>query len=310
VLCLVGALGAYGAVALAGRSGSGVSECSDRTVPVAASSSVAELTSIVVGSGLQSLARAGTADVQGLQDPGSAWSDAFPSTPFRELRPSAVVSAGYEIRWWGADEDHQAVDVFLFHGAGDARRFVHAAASPRCRRQALAYRLSQPVAARALIWTNPDGAREADVFFSRGSRAYRVVDVLLPTYLDGPFRFDNRELIGAPQLLACQLTQADCAHPLLRSVLSLSGYDALKLLAAASGQLRFEPEVEAPEIIGRACAAIGQIADPEAAMLYQGCQATLHLLDDAAYSQRCYGARRCQQCDRSRGRQWRSNSHP
>jgi hypothetical protein len=186
--------------------------------------------------------------------------------------------------------------VFLFSRAKDATQYVANAASTQCRPHAEAYRLAQPAGARALIWTNPDWAREADVFFSRGSRAYRLIDVPPSTYLEGPSRLNTQELIGPPQLLACRLAHAGCQPGSTEPVLSASGYDALRLLAEADGQLRFQPSpLRASAVIGRVCVMIERFSDPQARLLYEECQVFLHYLSDGAYAARCVGGGPCQQ---------------
>jgi hypothetical protein len=185
--------------------------------------------------------------------------------------------------------------MFVFRTAADAAQFVRSGASPRCRRRAVAYRVGQPAGARALVWTNPDGAQEADVFFSRGARAYRLVDVLPPTYLQGQFRFDAAEMIALPQALACRLGQARCARPSPRPALSPPGYDALKILDAGASRVGRLPEFEAREVLDRACVTLSGFSDPEARLFYESCQVTLHFLADADYSRRCERGGPCRQ---------------
>jgi hypothetical protein len=295
LLGLLVAVAAYGIPTIIHKaSASNTSGCSTGAVPVTLRSSLTGVESTLAG-GLKSLVRPGSVDVQGLQEPTSAWSDVPPSAPSAASSAPDNVDAGYEIRWWSIEQDHQAVDEFVFGGSREASLYVRQAASVRCRDHAAAYRLAQPAGGRALIWTNPDGVREADVFFSRGSRAYRLVDVPPSTYLEGPLRLDAQELIGPSQSLACRLAHAECERPSTGPALSAAGYDGLRLLAAAEGQLRFEPPERWSTVISRACVIIARFSDPEARLLYETCQAFLHFLTDEAYARRCFGSGPCQQ---------------
>lgn len=139
--------------------------------------SLAQLDTAVATRGLRSLMDGGTADIQGLQEPTAAWSDGDPAdvhSPDPSITPA---DAGFELRWWSRRRDHQAADLFVFPSPDDAARYVSQAASPRCRNGAASYAISQPARGRALVWTNPEGYLQADVFFSRANRAYRIVEV-------------------------------------------------------------------------------------------------------------------------------------
>lgn len=97
----------------------------------------------------------------------------------------------------------QGAGFFVFHSADDAARYVRAAASGRCRKDAVAYLLAQPAGARALAWNNPLGVSQADVFFVRGNVVYRLIDV-------SPDDLGRRELVRVSQWLACQMRDAKC----------------------------------------------------------------------------------------------------
>jgi hypothetical protein len=269
--------------------------CDETSTPTAVRMSLAELQRAVADSGVASLRGGGTRDTQGLQEPSASWSDAFPSSAAARSTASATLDAGYELRWWSNDQDHQAADLFVFSDARDAARYVRQAASIRCRQEAVTYRLAQPAGGHALVWTNPDGAREADVFFARGERAYRLVDVPPPSYLQGAYRLDGQELIALPQLLACRVSQAGCGRPAPRPALSAAAYDALKIFASAYSRIGALPAFETREVMNRACVTVGRISDPEARLFYEDCQVTLHWLADAVYAARCYRSGPCQQ---------------
>lgn len=280
--------------AIRGAHGAGPSTCSHGTAPVTLRMEAQEVTSMVRASRLRWLVGGGAVDVQGFQEPSSTWTDTAPSPPAGDSAHGAI-DAGYEIRWWSPEADHQVADMFVFARSTDATRYVLSAASARCRPEARSYRLSAPSGARALVWTNPDGAREVDVFVARGNHAYRLVDVPPSTYLQGPLRLTTWELLAVPQGLACRLAQVHCRRVSPQLALSGAGYDAMKLLAAAEWLLRFEPGARGSAELGRTCALIGHFSDPESRTLFQWCQVTLHFLDDEAYAARCDGASPCQQ---------------
>lgn len=114
---------------------------------------------------------------QGIVAANSVWSDNSP-TSFRPLNSLvAPQPAGYEMRWWARNRDDIVADVFEFATPSQAKNFFWRAASPHCRRDGVVHAASFPLQARNLLWVNPDGFIEEDVFFVRGRRVYRVVDV-------------------------------------------------------------------------------------------------------------------------------------
>jgi hypothetical protein len=123
---------------------------------------------------------------------------------------------GYEIRWFSPGRHHQAVDLFVFPDKTDAAEYVRRAASTRCRHDAVAFPLTEPANARALVWHNPDGALEADVLFARSNLAYRVVEVPPDGRTDGSSAGERAAGERAAHVtvaarLACQLSSALCA---------------------------------------------------------------------------------------------------
>lgn len=190
-------------------SGSAAAGCSLPAVPEAVQLTLPRLQRSVAKSGISSLVADGVIDAQGVQDPMAAWSDAPPPNP-AEASGSARVHAGWEIRWWSAQNGHRAVDLFLFPSPADAAAYVRLSASARCRHGAVAFAVNQPAGGRALVWTNPEGYLQADVFFSHGDRAYRVVEV--PPGVQGlhPVNVHTRRLVEIPQVIACWLNDASC----------------------------------------------------------------------------------------------------
>ncbi|HLL91936.1 MAG TPA: hypothetical protein VK252_03275 [Solirubrobacteraceae bacterium] len=110
---------------------------------------------------------------EGLAASGFAWSDSEPGKRLA-LPPNARDPGGYELRWWAANGDDVAADVFLFAGVGQARDFFDRASSARCRPSGTALAASSPPGGRDLAWRNPDGFAQEDVYLLRGRRVYRV----------------------------------------------------------------------------------------------------------------------------------------
>jgi hypothetical protein len=103
-----------------------------------------------------------------------AWSDEEPAPP--AISPSARRPAGYEMRWWAPNGDDVVADVLVFSSQDRARRYLALASSVRCHDHAARGLPVHPPLARNLSWLNPDGALQADVFFARGTRVYRLTD--------------------------------------------------------------------------------------------------------------------------------------
>jgi hypothetical protein len=155
-------------------------------------------------SALDSLTGGGTADTQGWQEPSAAWSDSPPADV--AVGDSAIVDAGYELRWFSA-QGHELAGLFVFASPAAARRYVAKASGVSCHAKAVAYSVPRPRGARALIWTNPVQARQADLFFARGVTVYRLA-VVPPA--GGSAGRDRRDLVHIDQRLACQLGAAGC----------------------------------------------------------------------------------------------------
>jgi hypothetical protein len=66
----------------------------------------------------------------------------------------------------------------VFAGADRARDFYQRAASTPCRSQATVLDAPSPPGGSNLVWRNPDGFAQEDLFLLRGRRVYRVAVVL------------------------------------------------------------------------------------------------------------------------------------
>lgn len=174
--------------------------------------SLADVERAVVISHLSALVGNGSLDVQGLQEPSAAWSDVPPVNKASRDPTLTPADAGYEIRWWSPQQrDHQAADLFVFPSAREAARYVQLAAASRCRQRSATYTVTRPGGARVRIWNNPEDYLQADLFFARGNRAYRVVEVPPDSRGKSPAEIVPRRLISTTQQLACQLKDAECS---------------------------------------------------------------------------------------------------
>jgi hypothetical protein len=145
---------------------------------------------------------------QGVATPRSAWSDNEPGK-HTSLPAGARDPGGYEMRWWSAGNDDVVTDVFVFAGTSQARAFFESASNARCRTASTALAASSPPGGRDLVWRNPDGFAQEDVYLLRGRRVYRVAVVLARSGTTSTaesrktgFSFVNE--------LACALPEAAC----------------------------------------------------------------------------------------------------
>jgi hypothetical protein len=207
---LLALVAGYAIATEAGSSSHGAGPtCKPGMLPTPVNVSPSELAKLVTTSHIGSLVGAGRPDVQGAQDAAAAvWADNPPAVRHAG-GSSGSVPAGYEMRWWSRNGDHQVADVFAFPSSADAARFVERAAEGPCRRA-----VSQRTEARlpgehVLLWRNPLGFLQADVYFSRGKSAYRVTDV---PGQDTSQRsgVDRRRMVAIAQSLACRLVDAGC----------------------------------------------------------------------------------------------------
>lgn len=154
--------------------------------------------------------RGGRLYEQGIVAADYAWSDGEPgkrmSLPLGAHGPDA-----YELRWWAGDGNDVGADVFAFASAGQARDFFERASSADCRPMSAAFNASSPPGARDLVWRNPDGWQQEDVYLLRGPRVYRVAVVLAGAgaRMRSADRTTGFSLVNG---LACALPEAAC-HP-------------------------------------------------------------------------------------------------
>jgi hypothetical protein len=93
----------------------------------------------------------------------------------------------------------------VFASPREAERFVEGAASTVCRGSAFNMTSNVPSGSRVLVWRNPLGVTQADIFFARGRRAYRVTYVLPPAEPE-----DRSNMEAVLQDLSCRLPDAAC----------------------------------------------------------------------------------------------------
>ncbi len=67
-----------------------------------------------------------------------------------------------------------------------------------------------PPLARSLSWLNPDGAAQADVYFARGSRVYRLADAPAGQERGKLDRAALSRAFATIDVLACLLPGAHC----------------------------------------------------------------------------------------------------
>ncbi len=150
----------------------------------------------------------------GAVPPEVVWSDGSPSRFSASGLADGKFLASFEMRVWAkspalhfAGVDTVA-DVFLFNNASDARRFFEEASNTRCHRAGVPRAVAQPPGGRDLIWDNPEGFTQQDVFLLRGSRVYRVSDV--PRGGGGYSTAMRPGGIATVNRLACALPEAGC----------------------------------------------------------------------------------------------------
>jgi hypothetical protein len=138
----------------------------------------------------------------------SAWSDEQPQPP--AVSPGALRPDGYEMRWWTPSGDDLVADVLVFSSAASARQFVDRASSTRCRAEARRHPSPSPPQAQNLSWRNPGGAAQADVYFARGARAYRLADAPAGQHPGSIRGSSMAQAFLTIDTLACLLRGAHC----------------------------------------------------------------------------------------------------
>lgn len=147
-----------------------------------------------------------------------AWTDNPPSS-IRSSKIDGLWPGSYEMLSWTTDpqlapaQDDLGASVFLFANATEASRFFAEAATTRCHRDGVERAAARPSGARNLIWVNPDGPTQEDVFLLRSSRVYRVSDVRPQNDARGPTSAQQQAGITRVNSLACALPDASCARP-------------------------------------------------------------------------------------------------
>jgi hypothetical protein len=149
--------------------------------------------------------------------PRDAWSDAPPQSPFSSRQANGLWPGSYEMRSWtsasrlASKQANVVADVFLFADSGQAGRFFAQASSSRCHRAGKDRPVSRPPQARNLIWVNPDGPTQEDVFMLRGRKVYRVGAVWVQTPSDRPAANAEQQARASKlDALACALPAAHC----------------------------------------------------------------------------------------------------
>ncbi len=211
VYALSARTGIFGATSATAGGGTGlVGDCSPQTVPSV------EIVSRTTLRGLREdlrgvmFGRERRLYEQGVATPRSAWSDSEPGK-HTSLPAGARDPGGYEMRWWAAGNDDVVADVFVFAVAGQARAFFESASSARCRTASTRLAASYPPSARDLVWRNPDGFAQEDVYLLRGRRVYRV-GVVLARAGDASTAASRKTGFSLVNELACTLPEATC-HP-------------------------------------------------------------------------------------------------
>jgi hypothetical protein len=195
---------------LIGRASAGAPAPCPPRVASTTRSTLSDLELAANGDGLYSLVGDGTLDTYGLQEPAAAWLDNPPDKSAR-MASRAHVDAGFELRWWSRTGDHLGASMFVFGSAESAMRFVSEAASTRCRSGAVSTTITWPAGARAIVWDNPLGYLQTDVYFVRGRAVYRVADVASRSVNRRPSSANVEQLVAAPDRVACELRYSGCA---------------------------------------------------------------------------------------------------
>jgi hypothetical protein len=205
---------AAAAVVLATRSGSSGPQSASRCIGATTVPEVERVAPNEIGGLREDVARALPQRVGRLYEEGTvrasvAWSDEEPAPP--ATSPRARRPAGYEMRWWAPNGDDVVADVLVFSSEGQAKRYLALASSARCHDQAGRGLPLHPPLAHNLSWLNPDGALQADVFFARGTRVYRIADAPAgssPAQVRDGGGLDHA--FATIDVLACLLPSAHC----------------------------------------------------------------------------------------------------
>jgi hypothetical protein len=145
----------------------------------------------------------------GTVPPDVVWNDEPPTGGSLALSRERLGPAGYEIRQWAPAGDVVG-DMFQFATASQARRFFDEASRTSCHRSSAERPAEGPPQARNLVWFNPDGYTQQDVFLQRGPVVYRIAIVT-----DGakhtPRPGDRRQIaFSTVDRLACKIAGSEC----------------------------------------------------------------------------------------------------
>ena len=145
-----------------------------------------------------------------------AWSDSEPSPP--PVSPTARRPDAYEMRWWAPNGDDIVGDVFVFADHAAAQRYMGLATSTSCRRKSSRAAGATTPGSVNLTWLNPDGVAQADVWFARGSRVYRLADAPAGQR-DGGIRAGSlARAFATLDVLGCLLPHEGCRREGKRAV--------------------------------------------------------------------------------------------
>jgi hypothetical protein len=122
----------------------------------------------------------------------AGWSDAWPA-PIGQGRQDEA----FEVRWTSPGGYRWIADAFELATPSDAAEVVRRKTETRCRDAAATRALKTPRRGRELTWTNTFGDGQADIWFARGSRVFRVAQEPI-----GPTRDRLR--------VVCRIRAADC----------------------------------------------------------------------------------------------------
>jgi len=152
---------------------------------------------------------AGRTYQSGVAEPGDMWSDDGPRRLVDTRLPGGVWPAGYEIRRYQPGVGDFVADALRFPSPASARRFLASASGTRCHTRGSSRALRSPAGARELLWVNPDGYPQQDIFLARGEVVYRLVDVNQPApgAVDPGYR---ARAVRAIRVLACALPRSGC----------------------------------------------------------------------------------------------------
>lgn len=189
----------------------------DRSTPVLSDVGTREITDLRALAQDAVAAQGARRYASGVVTPEEVWSDESPSPRSFGLPGAGQQIGSFEIReWapdpqWGASYDDDIVgDDFLFATPVQARRFFDEASSATCHAAGIARPAAQPSNARTLVWVNPDGETEEDVFLLSRRLVYRIADVRPQRREPPPSEGEQEEGVATVEAYACDMTPARC----------------------------------------------------------------------------------------------------